>query len=278
MIEIGHKTLGGGATSLPRQKRRRVAAVQGGAIIAVAGPVFERGAIGHSYACRRGGGQHAALRQLRDWMRPDDWFLKLDVAKFYDSIDHALLHRELQRRFREERLLSLFDYLLASYETAPGRGLPIGALTSQYLGNFYLDGVDHWVNQSCRIPRYLRYMDDMIMLGTRQELRDVRRRLKAVLVDRGVAIKGEGVLNAGRLGVPFLGFTVYPDRMRLNRLGRRRLRRRTREIELSWLTGRLADSELQARGRALYAHAQAGDDVAWRRTVLGFSRLGEPAV
>ena len=90
------------------------------ALIAVAGPVFERGAMAHSYACRAGRGQHAALCQLREWLRPGDWFLKLDVAKFYDNVDHGILRTMLARRFRERRLLDLFDRLLASHISTPG--------------------------------------------------------------------------------------------------------------------------------------------------------------
>jgi RNA-directed DNA polymerase len=245
------------------------------AIVEVAGPVLERGAIAHTYACRTGRGQHAALRQARGWMRHDDWFLKMDVAKYYDSIAHATLRAALARRLRERRLLALFDRLLESHVHTTGRGLPIGALTSQYLGNFYLDGFDHWMLETARQPRYLRYMDDMIALGPHAALRELRDRSAARLAALGLRLKDDGVLNRCTLGVPLLGFVLYPDRTRLNRVGRRRLRRRTKELERAWERGTIAEPELQARGEALFAHARGGDDVTWRRTVTGFSRLGE---
>jgi len=117
------------------------------AIVSVTASVFERGAIEHSYACRPARGQHAALRRVRRWMRPEDRFLKIDLARYYDSVDHERLRVRLARRFRERRLLALFDRLLDSYATDSGKGLPIGALTSQYLGNFFLDPIDHWIGQ-----------------------------------------------------------------------------------------------------------------------------------
>ena len=146
------------------------------AIVLAAGAVFERGAIAHSYACRTGRGQHAALVRLRRWVRDADWFVKLDVEKFYDSVAHDVLRLQLARRFRERRLLALFDRLLASDAHAPGRGVPIGALTSQYLGNFYLDPFDHWATRRRPLVRYLRYMDDMLFLGERATLAGLRRR------------------------------------------------------------------------------------------------------
>ena len=130
------------------------------AIIGITGPVFEKGALEHSYACRRGRGQHAALRQAAAWTRRADHFGKIDVRKFYDSIRHDVLFRLLERRFREQRLLDLFAALLASYTHLPGQGLPIGALTSQYLGNFMLDRLDQGINRqeqrlpSLRVPRH----------------------------------------------------------------------------------------------------------------------------
>lgn len=135
------------------------------AIINVAGPIFERGAFHHSYACRTGKGQHAALIQAQAWTRRTLWYGKMDIRRYYDSVDHDVLRQRLQRRFREHRLLNLFDQLLASWSVADGKGLPIGALTSQYLANFYLDAFDANMKASGMCPRYLRYMDDIVVWG-----------------------------------------------------------------------------------------------------------------
>ena len=245
------------------------------ALIIATGPVFERGAIAHSYACRKGRGQHAALGQVCRWLRPQDWFLKLDVAKFYDSVPHEVLRCLLARRFRERKLLNLFDHLLDSYQRSPGKGLPIGALTSQYLGNFYLDAFDHWANQTAGQHRYLRYMDDMVFLGDLPTLRHMRRSAAVVLEGLGLRIKNGGVLNRAALGLPCLGFVIYPDRVRLNQPGRQRLIRRLKTLEHEWETSDITERELQARGEALFAHARFGDDLAWRQMVCRRSRFGE---
>lgn len=245
------------------------------AIIAVTGPVFERGALAESYACRLGRGQHAALRQARRWTRWGDWHGKVDVARYYDSMEHERLRRALRRRFREERLLGLFDGLLESYEAGPGRGLPIGALTSQYLGNFFLDRFDRRMKETGLARRYLRYMDDSVMWGTREEIVVLRERVVEALGELGLEMKSGGEWNHCDRGLPFLGFVVYPNRLRLGARGRRRLRRKVRELEREWKQGSIAESELQDRGEALFAYAQVGDDVAWRRMVAGFSRMSD---
>ena len=245
------------------------------ALIAVVGPVLERGATSRSFACRQGRGQHRALALARTWVRRDAWFLKLDVAKYYDSLPHRLVHERLARRFREPALLALFDILLASYHSRPGFGLPIGALTSQYLGNYYLDVVDHWALQRLRPQGYLRYMDDMLFFGDATTLRTVRDEAMALLLSLGLTVKQGGVLNRCSLGVPWLGFTLYPDRTRLNPPGRQRLRRKLKAVERECQIGRIGEATLQQRTEALFAHARLGDDIGWRRMVCTFSRCGE---
>jgi len=241
------------------------------ALIAVLGPVLERGALEHSYACRAGRGQHAALAQARSWTRRGEWYGKADVEKFYDRVDHDRLRRRLKRRFRERRVLALWEAVLASYETAPGKGLPIGALTSQYLGNFILDEVDHRVKGHGTAPRYLRYMDDMVLWGERATLREARARLEDALGDLELTLKHGGEWNRCERGLPFLGFVIYPDRVRLNRQGRRRLRRKLNELEKRALAGALPPGELADRATSLFAHAATGDDVSWRREVVARS-------
>lgn len=245
------------------------------AIMSATGPTFERGAIRSSHACRKGRGLDAALRDVRVWVRTGDWFLKADIARYYDSVDHLILRDLLGRRFRERRLLALFEQLLESYSVTNGKGLPLGALTSQYFGNFFLDPFDHHVLETLRMPRYVRYMDDMVFLGTRAEVLRARDEGVRWLADVGLSWKGGGCINRAELGIPFLGFTVYPDRLRLNASGRRRLRRRWHAVERDFVRHPVTPVQLQARATALFAHAMRGDDVRWRQTVCRFSRFGE---
>ena len=60
------------------------------AMIRVTGLVFESGALFHSCACGQGRGQHAAIATARAWTRRTDWYGKMDVRKFYESVDHQI--------------------------------------------------------------------------------------------------------------------------------------------------------------------------------------------
>lgn len=89
---------------------------------------------------------------------------------------------KLGRLFREERLLSLFADLLATYETRTDCGLPIGNLVSQHLANFYLGFLDHWLKNRLKVKGYVRYMDDfLIFADSRSILREWLRKIEIFL-------------------------------------------------------------------------------------------------
>ncbi len=133
------------------------------ALTLVCEPVFERLLIADTFACRRGKGREAAVERAKQFARRYPWFLKLDIRKYFNSIDHERLLWLLGRKFKDRRLLDLFGRIIASYEVTPGRGVPIGSLTSQHFANFYLAGLDRFVKEGLRAGGYVRYMDDFVV-------------------------------------------------------------------------------------------------------------------
>ena len=205
------------------------------------------------------------------------WFLKLDVRKYFDSIPHAQLLAEIERRFRDKRVFALWRGIVASYETEPGRGLPIGALTSQYLANFYLGAVDRLVKEKLRVPGYVRYMDDMALWGDKDLLMAARCDVDNYLwFSLGLALKANWHLQPVRRGMDFLGYRVGPHGSTLNRPSRRRFLRRWNWCERALLGGRIDESQAQRRVLALTAFVR----VAQRETILNrlFGTIWSPAI
>ncbi len=141
-------------------------------------------------------------------------------------------------------------------------------LTSQYLGNFYLDQFDHRMKATRLVPRYLRYMDDVVIWSTQEQLAEVREVARHELGKLHLEIKNAGEWNRCERGLPFLGYVIYPDRVRLNKNGRRRLRKKLRTLRRGHAEGTIDEAELQQRCTSLFAHAKHADDIAWRRAVL----------
>jgi hypothetical protein len=209
---------------------------------------FERWLIPETFACRRGKGREAALRRAEHHASANGWFLKMDVARYFDSIPHAVLLEALERRFRDRRIVALWTRIVEAYQTSPGCGLPIGALTSQHLANFFLAPVDRRVKEVLRLPGYARYMDDMAVWGDRESLKAARIDLEAFLQDSlRLRLKRNWHLQPVSRGMDFLGYRVFPGGSRLNRVSRRRFLRRWQWCETSLDAGELSEAEAQRR-------------------------------
>lgn len=235
-------------------------------------PVFERRFYHHSYACRPGKGGHRAVNQYQCWAGRYPWVLKLDIARYFASVRHDVLLTQLQRTLKDQPLLALLEQIIrhapASYP--PGRGLPIGNLTSQYLANFYLNGLDHWIKQQ-GIPVYLRYVDDLILLGhSTRQLLTLREALPAQLAPLGLALhpaKQEIMRSSERVDV--LGYRVSPHRRWLRNDNGHRFARRLRAMAEQFAVHQADWSDIRPRLASWIGHAQHGETVGLRRAMMG---------
>ncbi len=209
------------------------------AIMNVCEPVLETGAIYDTYACRTGKGNRKALARAQFFARKHSWYLKLDIKKYFDSIDHAVMLRLLFRRFKDRELLDLLAKLMDTYHTSQGKGVPIGNLISQHLANFYLGDFDHWVKETQKFKGYLRYMDDMLFFGQNcAELKALLEKIESYLQQTlALQLKPNFDLNCCRHGVSFLGYRIYPNKIELSSRSKRRFLHKFREYEQKWQNG-----------------------------------------
>ncbi len=132
--------------------------------------------ISDSYACRKDMGTHRAFRELVDHARRVSknytapcWAIKMDIKKFFDSVNHEILKKILRERIGDHRLLQLLDQIIDSFDVTPGNGMPLGNLTSQLFANVYMDPLDKFVKHKLNASHYLRYADDFLLLGQNPE-------------------------------------------------------------------------------------------------------------
>lgn len=246
------------------------------AIMNVCEHVFERYAIFDSYACRVGKGAHAAVRRAQQFACRFPFCLKADVAKYFDSIDHSVLGGLLARLFREKPLLDLLWRIIESYEARPGKGLPIGSLTSQHFANHYLGTLDHFAKEALRVPGYVRYMDDILLWGrTREELRGVHVAVREFLARKlALELKPDAQLKPVGAGVSFLGFRVFPQRIGLTRRSRRRFVDKFRGYERRLAAGLWSEEEAACHLQSLVGFTLLADATGFRRRVI--SQFGAP--
>lgn len=185
-------------------------------------------------------------------------------------VDHARLRAALRRKLRDPALLGLLDRILGAHETAPGRGLPIGALTSQHFANFYLAPLDRFLLETLRVPGTVRYMDDTIAwCEDRGQAREIAADAEAfVCAHLGLELKRIPTIQRSVCGVAFLGFRVLAGALRLSRRRRRRYMQARQRWEAAHEAGQIGTPALQmgyAAALAITAHARSA---AWRREEL----------
>jgi RNA-directed DNA polymerase len=250
-------------------------------VCAVLEPVFERRYVYDSYACRKDKGTHRAIARAVGFARGNRYFLKCDVRKYFESIGHGVLKGILARLFKDARFLDLLGLIVDhnAPHNAPGRGVPIGNLTSQHFANMYLDQLDHFVKEKLRVKRYVRYMDDFLCFansksqlhGIHDEVRAfLRARLKLELKDNKCYVAPV------TQGIPFLGMRVFRGTVRLSRPSLVRCRRKLKRREAAFAENRITEEKLVESAGSLIAHITHANTMALRRTWFAAAGSASP--
>lgn len=184
--------------------------------------LFDRHFIYDSYACRLNKGTHKGVLRLEEFARKVSknytrpcWALKLDIKKFFASVNHAILIKLLKRKIEDHDIFWLIMQVIDSfyYDKGLGKGIPLGNLTSQVFANVYMNELDKFAKHQLKVKYYLRYADDFLILsGDNESLsrlvvpieKFLRNQLKLELHPNKVIFR--------RLdwGVDFLGYIVLP--------------------------------------------------------------------
>ena len=166
--------------------------------------------ISHSYSSIKGKGIHGAWKHIRRDMKnrkQTQYCLKMDITKFYPSINHHIMKQIIRKKIKDIKLLALLDGII---DSAPG--MPIGNYLSQFLANLYLSYFDHWLKEVKRVKYYYRYADDLIILGdSKQDLHLLRIDIQSYLSENlNLKLKPNyQVFPIVSRGIDFIGYIFY---------------------------------------------------------------------
>lgn len=196
------------------------------AIMNVCEPVLDAFAIEDCYACRVGKGTFKAILKCQKFSQCNKWYIKLDIKKYFDSIDHNVALSLLNNKIKDDRLCILFEKILNTYHTKPGKGVPIGNLISQHVANFYLGYFDHWIKETLHIKGYLRYMDDFVLFtSSRLKSKALLNKIESYLANfLKLQLKHTIQINRCCFGIPFLGYRIYPKTIELSPSSKKRFK------------------------------------------------------
>jgi hypothetical protein len=242
------------------------------AILNLTEPAFERALVASSFACRPGRGVHASVQHVQRLLQRWPWVVQVDVAGYFPSIEHARLRALLARRFKGAGFLALMDRILAAGTpdpaAAPGRGLPIGALTSQHLANAFLDRADRFLLETCRaeVRGHARYMDDIVFCcDSRAAAQATLARLRSFLADElGLALKPGVLLQPSRWGLQWCGHRITPGLVRPSARKLARYRVAAQRLVQAERQG-AAEADLQRAHDAALATLAHTQSLHWRQ-------------
>ena len=145
-------------------------------VVSVAEPILMQSFIAQTYSCIKGRGIHGCLEDIVKAVRRDPegtrYALVMDVHKYYDSIDHAILKKKYRRKIADDSMLKIMDSIVDCKKDV--KGLPIGRYTSQMFGNFYLTDFGHFALEVLKVHYLYIYMDNIVILGSdKARLHDV---------------------------------------------------------------------------------------------------------
>ena len=264
------------------------------ALCSIIVPLMERGLIDDSYANRVGKGSHKVLKRFTGFARSSQYVLQCDLQKYFPSIDHEILKQLIRRKIKCPDTLWLIDTIIdgsneqfPAIEHFPGddmltplsrrRGLPIGNLTSQFFANIYLNGFDHFVKEILKAQKYVRYVDDFALFSDDPAfLIEARQAVEAYLATLRLKIHPiKSQIFATQHGANFLGFRIFPDRIRVRTESLKRARRRLRLLQARYACYQAGIPEIIQSIQSWEAHLKHGDTWRLRRQIfnsLVFSR------
>lgn len=179
-----------------------------------------------------GRGTSYGQKILHKWMDNDykgtKYCLKMDISKFYPSINKAILKQKFAEKIKDNKCLWLINAIVDSNES----GLPIGNYTSQWFSNFFLQGLDHFIKEKLNVKYYIRYVDDSVILDSnKKKLHRIREAISEYLVSLDLKLKHNWqVSRVNDRGIDFLGLRFFREKTILRKRNALRIRRRVKKI------------------------------------------------
>ena len=183
-----------------------------------------------------------AMKKMKKSYR-EYYILKMDVRKFFNSIDKKILYKILNKRIKDKKLLWLIRQILS----AQGRdkGIEIGNYTSQTFANIYLNELDQYATKTLKLNRYYRFMDDsVILVRTKEEAKEAWKKIEQFLKEE-LALKLNDKTNIfkSKQGVNFCGYKINEYRLKVRDKGKNKFKKKVKKLLIEIKNGNISSKE-----------------------------------
>jgi len=194
--------------------------------------VLMRGMYRWSCASIPGRGNSCAANYVKKHLKEDPkgtkYCGKFDIHHYYPTISKQKMMDALRRKIKDEKILNLVEMIIRS---DPDPGISIGFYLNQWLANFFLEPLDHFICTLKGVKYYVRNMDDIVILGgNKKKLHRAREHISRYLETiLGLQLKDNWqIFKTDSRGVDFVGFRFFHGRTILRRRNFQKLRRNAR--------------------------------------------------
>lgn len=222
-----------------------------------------------SYACIDNKGTHKCVERISYFMRKAKWeygdrayVVKVDMKKFFYSIDRKILKRLLKKKIKCNKTLDLLFEITDSADAIDEKGLPLGNTISQLCANITMNELDQYCKRNLRIKYYIRYADDVVIIAKNKE--------KALIIKRKIIQYVGSKLNLRvnknktkifpiDQGVNTVGFKIHPTHRLLRNDSKKRIKQKLRKMKRLIQEGKLSIEKTEQIINSWYGHAKQGD-------------------
>ena len=210
---------------------------------------FVKTFINTTYACIKNRGMHKACIDVQKAMKhckniwQEYYILKMDIRKYFDSIDKNILYNIVSKKIMDDKLLKVLKQII--YSTKGEKGQPIGNYTSQTFANIYLNELDQYVKHKLKCKYYFRYMDDSIILvKTKEEAKDILEKIiKFLKEELELELNSKTQIFKNKQGVNFCGYKINEYRMKIRDKGKRNIKKKVKKLTQKVKAGEITSKE-----------------------------------
>ena len=165
----------------------------------------------------KGRGKDMGVDYVYKHSKTHKYGLKLDIKKFYDNIDKKILCDLINKRISDNDFMDFYKAVIGN----SCKGIGLGLNSSQWLSNFYLQGLDYYIKQELKIEKYVRYVDDLLLLSNnKRKLDKAITQIEAFLATKlKLSLKGRAeVINlASGASIEFVGYKISRNAITLKK-------------------------------------------------------------
>lgn len=227
--------------------------------------VYNPSFIFDSYACIDGKGTHKCVDRISHFIRKAKWeygedayIIKLDIKKFFYSIDRDILKSILPKKIRCKKTIDLIFKIIDSAELISPLGLPLGNTLSQICANIYMNELDQYYKRKLSLKYAVRYMDDMIIIVKNKDIaRDVFKKINAFVEDELhlQLNKNKSKIFPINQGVNAVGYKIYATHRLLRNDSKKKIKRKIKAMPALISEGKLTVKKAEQMLDSWLGHA-----------------------